>query len=293
MNATNHRSGKTHRDENFPVASWVIRPAHRPVILAFYRFVRTADDIADDPSLPPAEKRTRLDRLEAALLGRTAVLNANAEPLRLALSHYGGSPIHALELIEAFRIDTRKSRYASWSELMDYCRHSAMPVGRFVLDVHGAPASLWALSDPLCAALQVINHLQDCGADYRTLDRVYIPLDALARHGASVADLATSPASPGLQDCLSELATRTGKLIDESAPLPHSVVDWRLAVEIATIQQAATRLVALLSRRDPLSQRVHLSKPGFAAALLSALFGQAVARVRRRPPFAQRTEAAR
>lgn len=292
MNATAPKPTKTYRDENFPVASWVVRAEHRPIILAFYRFVRTADDVADDPKLQPAEKLAMLDRLEAALLGRSSETDASAEPLRLALCQRELSPAHALELIEAFRLDVRKSRYASWSELMDYCRLSAMPVGRFVLDVHGAPAALWAYSDPLCAALQVINHLQDCAADYKALDRVYIPLDVLSRHGASVADLAAPRASTGLQSCLRELAARAGELVDASTPLPRGL-DWRLGVEVATIQQAATRLLALLSRRDPLSQRVHLRKAGFSAAFLSALVGEAAARLRRRPTVARETEAAR
>jgi len=291
MNSIDGRAAKTHREENFPVASRVIRAVHRPAILAFYRFVRTADDIADDPTLAPAEKLCMLDRLEGSLLGRTGAPDPAAEPLRVALRQHGLSPVHALELLEAFRLDVGKSRYASWSELMDYCRLSAMPVGRFVLDVHGAPASLWLFSDPLCAALQVINHLQDCSADYRALDRVYIPLDALSRHGASVHDLGAQSASTGLRACLSELAERAGELVRESAALPRGV-DWRLGVEIATIQQAAIRLVGLLRRRDPLSQPVRLGKPGFAAAILSAALGEAAARLRHRPPAARGTEAA-
>ena len=82
-----------------------------------------------------------------------------------------------LDLLEAFRRDVTKLRYADWDELMDYCRYSATPVGRFVLDVHGESAPTWPANDALCAALQVINHLQDCAKDYREIDRVYLPLD--------------------------------------------------------------------------------------------------------------------
>ena len=77
-------------------------------------------------------------------------------------------------------MDVTKRRYRDWDDLMNYCRYSAMPVGRFVLDVHGEPRSTWPANDALCAALQIINHLQDCGEDYRNLDRVYLPLDLLA-----------------------------------------------------------------------------------------------------------------
>ena len=92
-------------------------------------------------------------------------------------------------------MDAKKLRYADWLDLMHYCSLSAMPVGRFVLDVHGEkPQTTWPASDAICAALQVINHLQDCADDYRNLDRVYLPLDTLARHGARVEDLGAAQA---------------------------------------------------------------------------------------------------
>ena len=177
-------SGKGHRDENFPVASWLLSEERRGPILAFYRFVRAADDVADHADLPPETKLKLLDDLDDALTGRGRPA-PEAEPLRLALAERGLSPKHALDLLKAFRLDAGKNRYADWSELMDYCALSAAPVGRFVLDVHEEDPSIWPASDALCSALQVINHLQDCAKDYRGLNRVYLPLDTLAAHGAS------------------------------------------------------------------------------------------------------------
>ena len=182
---TEARSGKGHRDENFPVASRVIHPRHRGPILAFYEFVRTADDIADHPSLPPQEKLALLDRLEASLLGSRDD-DAVGVALRAQLDERQLSPRHAQDLLTAFRLDVTKLRYRDWDDLIDYCRYSAMPVGRFVLDVHGESRATWGANDALCAALQIINHLQDCGKDYRALDRVYIPRDAFAASGAAV-----------------------------------------------------------------------------------------------------------
>ena len=178
-------SGKGHRDENFPVASWLLSEQRRGPILAFYRFVRAADDVADHPTLPPETKLELLDDLDDALTGRGAPAD-EAEPLRLELAKTGLTPKHALDLLKAFRLDARKNRYANWSELMDYCALSAAPVGRFVLDVHEEDPSMWPASDALCSALQIINHLQDCAEDYKRLDRVYLPLDTLGAHGASV-----------------------------------------------------------------------------------------------------------
>ena len=188
-------SGKGRGDENFPVASRLIGAAYRGPILAFYRFARAADDVADHPSLAAEQKLALLDRLGEALDGRGPG-DPEAEPLRLALVERGLTSRHPHELLEAFRLDATKRRYASWRELMDYCRLSAAPVGRFVLDVHGEDPGAWRSSDPLCAALQVINHLQDCAADYRRLDRVYLPQDTLAARGASVEMLGAARSPP-------------------------------------------------------------------------------------------------
>src|SRR3954465_12685778 len=183
--ASELRSGKTHRDENFPVASWIIHPRHRALILAFYNFVRTADDIADHADLPAEEKLRILDLLEAELLG-----NGDSQPeavkLRHALAERSMPPRHALDVLIAFRMDVTKLRYENWYELMHYCRFSGKAVGRFMLEVHGESTSTWAASDALCSGLQINNHLQDCGSDYKNLNRVYLPCDALAAAGASV-----------------------------------------------------------------------------------------------------------
>jgi squalene synthase HpnC len=257
------RSGKGHRDENFPVASWLLSEQRRGPILAFYRFVRAADDVADHSSLTPETKLKLLDDLDDALTGRGPPAH-EAEPLRLALSENGMSPKHALDLLKAFRLDARKNRYANWSELMDYCALSAAPVGRFVLDVHGEDPSIWPASDALCSALQIINHLQDCAQDYKRLDRVYLPLDTLAAHGASVEMLDTPKAPPALRSGLAELARRTSELVSRGAALIPEIKDVRLGAEIAAIHALARRLSRDLESRDPLSERVHLGKAGFA-----------------------------
>ena len=264
------RSGKTHRDENFPVASWLIQPRHRTLILAFYAFVRCADDIADHATLSAQEKVNLLDRLEQDLLG-TGDGNAQAVALRRALAERGMPPRHAQDLLKAFRLDATKLRYRDWDDLMGYCAYSAMPVGRFVLDVHGESHGTWFASDAICAALQIINHLQDCAADYRDLDRVYIPLDALAACGLGVEALGAAKASPELRRCLAGLAERTGVLLQQGAALPNLVEDWRLALEISVIQTLAQHLTRILTRRDPLSERVHLGKLGVAGVSLFAV----------------------
>src|SRR3977135_953562 len=191
--ASELRSGKGHRDENFPVASWIIHPRHRALILAFYNFVRTADDIADHATLREGEKLAYLDLLEAELLGE-GDSQPEAVNLRHALAQRSMPPRHALDVLIAFRMDVTKLRYENWDEVIHYCRYSPMTVGRFMLDVHGESTSTWAASDALCAGLQINNHLQDCGKDYRELNRVYLPRDALAAAGGSVEALGLAQA---------------------------------------------------------------------------------------------------
>jgi hydroxysqualene synthase len=268
--ANSLRSGKGHRDENFPVASWLIQPRHRALILAFYEFVRSADDIADHAALTAPQKVEMLDRMEADLLG-AGDGSAEAVTLRAALAERSMSPQHAQDLLKAFRLDATKLRYRDWDDLMGYCAYSAMPVGRFVLDVHGESRATWPSSDAICAALQIINHLQDCGADYRNLDRVYIPLDALAACGIGVEALAASKASPDLRRCLARLAERTMVLLQQGDALPSLVEDTRLALEISVIQTLAQHLTGMLQRRDPLSEHVHLGKLGVAGISLVAV----------------------
>jgi len=260
-----YKSGKSERDENFPVASRVIASRHRAPILAFYSFARAADDAADHPTLDAQSKLSILDALEATLLGRSDAAT-DALALREQLRLRNLSALHALDLLKAFRQDVTKNRYATWDELLDYCRYSAMPVGRFVLDVHGEPKSTWQHSDALCTALQIINHLQDCGKDYRNIDRVYVPLDELASRGLSVRDLAEPKASPQLRACLHSLAAKTELMLPEASLLPSSVSDLRLAVETSVIVGLARKLIGLLKTRDPLSEPVHLSKP-YAAVI--------------------------
>lgn len=271
--ASELRSGKGDRDENFPVASWIIHPRHRALILAYYNFVRTADDIADHATLPADQKLAYLDLLEAELLGKGDT-QPEAVSLRRSLAARGMPPRHALDVLIAFRMDVTKLRYETWDEVIHYCRYSAMPVGRFMLDVHGESTSTWAASDALCAGLQINNHLQDCGKDYRELNRVYLPRDALAAHGASVEQLGLAQSPPAMLACLQSLAARNEALLEEGRSLAAEIRDFRLGVDVSVIQAYAERIVRLLKVRDPLRERVHLNKFELLAFSLAGMIGE-------------------
>jgi len=275
------RSGKGHKDENFPVASFVIEARHRGLILAFYEFVRIADDISDHATLTREEKLAQLNQLEAELLG-----SGDGQPealhLRKALAERGMSAQHPCDVLTAFRMDVTKLRYADWNELIHYCTYSAMPVGRFVLDVHGESKSTWAASDALCAALQVINHIQDCGKDYRSLDRVYIPQDAMQASGMTIEMIGAERASPQMAAVLRELVSGTERLLTESLALAPQVNNTRLALEIGVIQTYAAKILEMLKTRDPLHERVHLNKWEVAGLGLTSLAGGLLRRATRK-----------
>ena len=264
-------SGKDRGDENFPVGSVLIRADLRPHVHAFYAFARNADDIADSKTLPPAEKIARLDLMEDVLLGRRETGSPSALRLRDSLAATGVPSRHATDLLIAFRQDATKRRYASWDELHEYCRFSAMPVGRHVLDLHGEDLATHPPSDALSASLQVLNHLQDCGRDLAELDRCYLPLDLLAAHAVSVDDLRRPAAVAGLRAVIDALLGRTEALNDDAAELPRRTHDRRLRVETAVIVGLAQRLARRLRRSDPLAARVRLTKSDAAASVLAAL----------------------
>ena len=286
VSAEDLASGKGAGDENFPVASWLISTRHRPLVMQFYRFARAADDVADHPTASADERLAVLNQMGETLTG-TSDTNPLARDLREGLAARKLGVQHGLDLLAAFRLDIEKSRYADWADLMDYCRLSAMPVGRFMLDVHGEDKALWPMSDALCAALQVINHLQDCGDDYRDRDRVYIPADSWQRAGLEPSCLAEAQAPEALLREIRALAGSCEELLAKSKPFAWSVVDRRLGLEIAVIHGLAVSLTQRLLSHDPLSQRVHHQKREAFGVATAAMARQIL---RRRPVRSARAE---
>ncbi len=258
-------SGKGAKDENFPVGSFLLPKALRPHVARFYAFARAIDDIADNPELAPEDKVARLTGFERALT------TEKAEPgyetgarLRESLIETEVTPQHGCDLISAFKQDAVKHRYADWDELIDYCLRSASPVGRYLLDLHGEDPSGYPQSDALCNALQIINHLQDCRDDYEEMDRVYIPEDWLAEAGADVTHLGATRSSEGLRRVQLRCVEDTRALMVEARRLPEKLKSWHLALESAVIVEIADQLLRELARKDPVAERVELSKPQFA-----------------------------
>jgi len=253
-------SGKNRGDENFPVGSRLISGRLRGHVHAYYMFARNADDIADSPDLTQAEKVARLDVMEAVLLGHQLEGSPSASRLRNSLMETGVPVVHATDLLIAFRQDATRKRYETFDELYHYCRYSAVPVGRFVIDLHGESHGCYGPSDALCIALQILNHMQDCRDDLRTLDRCYIPQTLMRHFDVRTEDLLRDAETPGLRRAFITILDRIDRLNLAAQELPEAVRSRRLRAETALICALSLRLANRLANGDPLARRVKLTK---------------------------------
>jgi len=265
--------GKSARDENFPVGSWLLSAKLRPHVAIFYAYARAIDDIADNPKLASEDKIERLENFARAISGTETKDPAygKAHRMRESLGETNIASVHCTDLIDAFKQDATKLRYQSWQELMHYCSRSASPVGRYLLDLHGESRAGYAESDALCNALQVLNHLQDCKADYLHLNRVYLPEMWLQEVGSSVEALADPAASHSLRQVIDYCLDGVEELLVSARKLPALLGNRFLAMESAVIVVIAERLTQELRRRDPLAERVVLSRPAYAFCFLKGV----------------------
>lgn len=256
-------SGKTADQENFPVASRLLRPDLRAAVMRFYRIAREADDIADAPDLAPQEKLRRLDAIAAGL-----------DPADPAGVHLG-------RLLQAFRGDAANRRCRDWNDLLTYCRFSAAPVGRFLVELHGEDAAAAMPAESLAMALQVLNHLQDLKEDWQRLRRSYLPERWLAEAGLDSAAADARLSSPALRSVVGRMLDGTDKLLAAAKPLPGLLHDPGLRAQAAATLVLARRLRRRLGRADPLRRRVALSRVDWLAAAIGGLRAGGWAAVRR------------
>jgi squalene synthase HpnC len=249
---------RTAATENFPVGSWLLPAELRPVVAAYYRVARAADDIADDPALAAEEKIRRLDAIDATL-GGSVETDAAARDLRGVFASRGLTIEHIKHLLQAFKADATNRPCRNWSDLLAYCRFSAAPVGRFLLELHGEGRAAWPASDALCSALQILNHLQDCGDDWRRRRRLYIPSDWLAAAGTTPDDLLAAKSSPALRGVLDRVLDGVDLLNLTAAALPGQIAHCGLRMEATAILLLSQRLARRLRARDPLARRVSVS----------------------------------
>jgi squalene synthase HpnC len=239
--------------ENFPVASVLLPARLRAPIEVIYRFAREADDIVDEGNAPPHERLqaldTRLLELDRIARGEVPELPLYQELAQRIAEHR--LPLQPLrDLLDAFRQDLTKTRYADFGELMHYCRRSANPIGRLLLHLYGetAPRSI-AMSDGICSALQLINFLQDVDSDYRDRGRIYLPQDEMTRFGISDQDIAARNASPAWRRLMNFQRDRARRLLQAGAPLGR-VLRGRIGLELRAIVMGGDRVLEKLHAAD-------------------------------------------
>lgn len=241
------RVARSH-DENFPVASWLLPARLRPHIAAIYAFARIADDFADEPGLDVRRRLESLDDWEVRLSadGRRQTADERADAVFLALH----DTIRRFELpaslfsdlLSAFRQDVTTNRYATWSDVLDYCRRSANPVGRLVLCVFGYRRDdLDAASDALCTALQLANFWQDLAIDW-SRGRLYVPEEVWRSHDADLATLSNGEISEAWKAALRDASQRTRRLFEEGRSVCDGV-SGRLRFELRATWLGGVRVI--------------------------------------------------
>lgn len=266
-----HRPAPIDHYENFPVASWLCPPRLRPPIAAIYHFARTADDIADEGSAPPAERLADLAAYRADLhaIARGATPSphwaAVFQPLAAQMQAFQ-LPLQPLDdLLSAFAQDVRKTAagdtYADWPELIDYCRRSANPVGRLLLHLYGVTdAQAQQESDAICTALQLINFWQDLSVDIPR-GRYYLPLAECAVHGIVISDparqFATLKSDEKTTNLIAACAHQASASMQKGLKLVHRI-PGRAGWELRAVTQGATRV---LDKIDALGAAVLHQRP--------------------------------
>lgn len=268
--------------ENFPVASRVLPARMRPHIAALYAFARTADDFADEGARPPDERirlledwrrRLHTEHHEKGVQPRSS---PDADALFVALGHTiaeCGLPVGLFDdLLSAFRQDITTKQYATWDDLLDYCRRSANPVGRLVLRIAGYDdPALDRASDALCTALQLTNFWQDLAIDWDR-GRLYVPLADVLTSDAREEDLTARRITPEWRHALERVAARTHALFDEGRAV-CSGVGGRLGLELRLTWLGGRRILQRVERRG---FNMFDRRPALAARDVPSLMWQAL-----------------
>jgi len=263
----------THHYENFQVVSFLLPKRLHQDFYNVYAYCRWADDLGDE--MGDRQESLRLlawwrEQLEAMYTGEAA------HPVFVALR--GTVARHSIpqepfaDLIRAFEQDQTVTRYAAWEDVYGYCRYSANPVGRLVLYLCGySDAERQRLSDSTCTALQLANFWQDVAVDLEK-DRVYVPLEVLARHGCALEDLYARRMTPAFREVMCEIVARARELFIEGLPLA-SMVDRRLALDIDLFSRGGMRVLDKIAEQDydVLSRRPAISKAERVWLLLGSL----------------------
>jgi squalene synthase HpnC len=267
----------THHYENFHVVSFLLPKRLHQDFYNVYSYCRWADDLGDEigDEMGGRDESLRLldwwrGELDAMYAGRAT------HPVFAALlptvQKYGIPRQPFSDLLDAFVQDQTVTRYPDWDAVLGYCRNSANPVGRLVLYLCGySDDARQKLSDATCTALQLANFWQDVTVDLLK-DRVYIPLDAMERHGYTLEELMARRFNPGFREVMREIVDKARQLFLAGLPLP-AMVDRRLAIDLDLFSRGGMRVLDKIERQgyDVLSSRPAISKVERVGLLLGSL----------------------
>jgi squalene synthase HpnC len=263
--------------ENFPVASLMLPRDKRKYVAAIYAFARTADDFADEGSIPATERLDRLDDWERRLLA--AVKGQANDPVFIALAEtvsQTGLPVVPLrDLLTAFRMDVTTKRYATFNDLLGYCAHSANPVGRIVLHLldESTPVTV-ALSDKICTGLQLANFWQDLGVDWNK-GRLYVPLEDISRFGYTEKHFEDRVTDDRFRALMKYQVDRAKDLLISGMSLP-ALVGFRLRWELKATICGGLGILRRIERMgyDVLHARPILRPPDKAWIVVGAILNR-------------------
>ena len=261
-------SGKTEKDENFPVSSFLISSENKTHIKNFYIFARTADDIADHKKLSSREKIKILKILDQNLKEQRKGSYVFIDDLIETLKNTKVSAQLPRNLLKAFIMDASKNRYENWSELINYCNFSASPVGRFVVDLHNEEnksdkkrlQKIYDGCDNLCNSLQILNHIQDCKDDFENMNRIYIPKEYFRNEKIKAEEIIEKDKRENVLKILRQCLENVDILLEKSKKTIVLIRTPSLKKETMVIFNIAKKLCWLLKRNDPIKKKVKLSR---------------------------------
>ena len=259
-------SGKSYYDENFPVASFLMKKKIRSVVRVFYFFARMADDIADHQTLSSNQKKKILLFFDYAISKSKKTNNKVLDKMIAKFKELPSGKKYSRNLLKAFIMDASNKKYKNWNDLLYYCKFSANPVGRFVIDAVNERKNIekiYEASDSLCTALQIINHIQDCKKDFKELNRVYIPESFFKKYSLDKKTLRKSKSIENFERLKIEIVDNVLVSLRKTKLGLREIQSWRLRKETLIILNIAKRLCNLLKINDPLEKQIKLSRIDF------------------------------
>lgn len=261
--------------ENFPVASFLVPRELRRHVAVIYKYARMADDLADEGDMMPEARISALNEMETSLSEalKGNYKNGFYEALSITINERKLTHAYFFDLLKAFRQDVVKKRYASFEELLDYCRYSANPVGRIILELYKIrDEELNLMSDKICSGLQLANFYQDVSIDYKK-GRIYIPLEEMERFRVTENDFELKKINTNFKELIKYQVDRNKKIFYEGRPLVKHL-PRPLNFEIKWTVLGGERILSKIESAgyNVLNRRPKLSKPEYFSLFIKSLF---------------------